>query len=372
MSFGISGDDIVKLGKKAWVLWEMGFSQAKNAEKQYAKFGAEIQYFVINLQQLGQVIFKVTKQVPPWLRDDYTLDLKSFLHICGDFRKTLNKCERLLEDSANFERGRGNFIYNIRWNLSVQLQVTVLKDRVAFHNIKIANILKPLELKLLLDLKKEIYDVHSDLASQITEVHEIVGILENYRGRFVDGISNELVAPPVSPRVPEYLEIRFEAAIVATNPELRDQAKFPLAQGINAFHHHFEQSTSKFHPENNISLASDSFTERIPVPVQYLNLMKSIWIVQMIKQGDEYAHSMSDKLWKFYIWELDEKFLLEFSRFIKIERPTKHLKEPDRRILDLFREEEFGIWLEDEEEEEEEEEESHYQPGLDYLNEILR
>lgn len=55
----------------------------------------------------------------------------------------------------------------------------------------------------------------------------------------------------------------------------------------------------------------------------------------------------------------------ESSRFTRKEPPTKRLKEPDRRILDLLREEEFGIWLEDEEDE------FHYQPGLDYLNEIL-
>lgn len=43
----------------------------------------------------------------------------------------------------------------------------------------------------------------------------------------------------------------------------------------------------------------------------------------------------------------------------------KRLEEPDRRILDLLREEEFGIWLEAEEDE------FDYQPGLDYLNGIL-
>lgn len=34
--------------------------------------------------------------------------------------------------------------------------------------------------------------------------------------------------------------------------------------------------------------------------------MKSIWIVQMIKLGDEYAQSTSDKLWECYVRELDE------------------------------------------------------------------
>ena len=114
--------------------------------------------------------------------------------------------------------------------------------------------------------------------------------------------------------------------------------------------------------------------------------MKSIWIVQMIKLGDEYAQSMSDKLWECYVRELDEvgycstfvvsrsgrtlspvqqKCQREFSRFTKKELPSKRLKEPDIRTLKLLREEEFGILLEDEEDE------FDYQPGLDYLNEIL-
>lgn len=93
--------------------------------------------------------------------------------------------------------------------------------------------------KLLLDLKKDIYNVHGDLASRITELHEILRRIENH-GNKVE-IFEE---PPVSPRVPDYLEERFEAAIQATNPELQDQARFPLVQGINAFHYHFEQVRS--------------------------------------------------------------------------------------------------------------------------------
>lgn len=99
--------------------------------------------------------------------------------------------------------------------------------------------------KLLLDLKKDIYNVHGDLASRITEVHEILRRIENHGVRVANGETGEIFdAPPVSPRVPDYLEERFEAAIEATNPELSNQAKFPLVQGINAFHHHFEQVRS--------------------------------------------------------------------------------------------------------------------------------
>lgn len=62
---------------------------------------------------------------------------------------------------------------------------------------------------------------------------------------------------------------------------------------------------------------------------------------------------------------VQQKCQREFSRFTRNEPPTKRLKEPDRRILDLLREEEFSIWLEDEEDDFDD------RPGLDYLNEIL-
>lgn len=62
---------------------------------------------------------------------------------------------------------------------------------------------------------------------------------------------------------------------------------------------------------------------------------------------------------------VQQKCQREFSRFTRKELPMKRLKEPDRRILDLLREEEFGIWLEDEEDE------FDYQTGLDDLDEIL-
>lgn len=44
----------------------------------------------------------------------------------------------------------------------------------------------------------------------------------------------------IIPTVPEYLEEKFEIAVKLVNQELQDGKKFPLARGIDAFHHHFE------------------------------------------------------------------------------------------------------------------------------------
>lgn len=176
--------------------------------------------------------------------------------------------------------------------------------------------------KLLLDLKNDIYKVHGDLASRITELHKILRRIEGHWPRNADELNTEAEeVPPELPRVPGYLEVRFETAIKAANPELQDDKSFPLAKGVNAFHHHFEQvspvsmlekskaysgkSTSKFQPETTL-MAGDFFADRTPQPTQYLNLMKSIWIIQKVKKGEEYKIASSDCLWDCYIKELDE------------------------------------------------------------------
>ena len=97
----------------------------------------DIQYLAKNLQQLSQVIRDVTKQVPSLSADDHKWDLKALPHICGDFKKTLNDCNTFLKDESKFSQGRGGFIYNFQWNLLIEPEVARLKDRVAFHNIKV-------------------------------------------------------------------------------------------------------------------------------------------------------------------------------------------------------------------------------------------
>ena len=106
-------------------------------EKQYADFGVDIQYLARNLDKLGQVIRDVIKRVPSLPAGERKWDLKTLPQICGDFEKTLVDCERLLKDESKFSRGRGGFIYNIQWNLTIEPEVARLKDRVAFHNIKV-------------------------------------------------------------------------------------------------------------------------------------------------------------------------------------------------------------------------------------------
>lgn len=273
----------------------------------------------------------------------------------------------LLEDRSEFGRGRGGFIYNVRWNLSIEPDVRRLRDRVAFHNVKINTVLKPLETKLLLDLKDDIYRVHGDLASRITDVHQtVIDVLRRIEGHWTTNAQEASAQTSTScldvPRIPGFLEVRFELAAKTSNPDLDNY--FPFYKGVDAFHHHFEQSTTLFRPDE--MSATDFFADRTPEPTQYLNLMKSMWIIQKIKKGSEWSTTSRDRLTDCYMNEIEGKCLHELFRFTAKEEPQRRLTAPDQRKISLLREEEFGIWMEDEDDVDD------FWTATDYLNDILR
>ncbi len=115
-------------------------------------------------------------------------------------------------------------------------------------------------------------------------------------------------------------------------------------------------------------------------PTQYLNLMKSIWVIQKVRKGEEYRAAAADRLWDLYVKELDLVSRLATSSLLGSTKhvltcPTKkcqrefqrftRFKAPDRRNLDLLRDEEFRIWLDDDEEDQD------LPQGTDYLKQIL-
>lgn len=68
---------------------------------------------------------------------------------------------------------------------------------------------------------------------------------------------------------------------------------------------------------------------------------------------------------KYVLIDFGKKCQRESQRFTVQEQSGKRLLVPDRVNLDLLREEEFRIWLDDEEEEDD------FQPGTDYIKQIL-
>lgn len=101
--------------------------------------------------------------------------------------------------------------------------------------------------RLLLDLKSDIRDFRADTTRRLAEVQDEIRKLNSRVPGEVDEVTLEAsISPSADLEVPQYLKVRFEAAVQAAEPELQDDMKFPLVKGVNAFHHHFEQACHEF------------------------------------------------------------------------------------------------------------------------------
>lgn len=97
--------------------------------------------------------------------------------------------------------------------------------------------------RLLLDLKSDIRDFRADTTHRLAQVQdEIRKLNSRVSGKADEDILDASISPSADLEVPQYLRVRFEAAVQTAEPELQDDIKFPLVKGINAFHHHFEQA----------------------------------------------------------------------------------------------------------------------------------
>jgi hypothetical protein len=157
-------NDIATAGKIAWGIYQYGFSKARSARElislpfsgdmlslldaEYAAFGVDIREFAENLGLLQKAIQRAAdagRLVPSFARPQ-DWDLRSLNRVLGDFNTTLQDCKKIMDDSSKFKKDSSGFVHNIQWNLMLAEQVKNLRERVAFHSVKLLTIMKPLEL----------------------------------------------------------------------------------------------------------------------------------------------------------------------------------------------------------------------------------
>ncbi|EOD46039.1 hypothetical protein UCRNP2_7226 [Neofusicoccum parvum UCRNP2] len=273
--------------EKAYWLWEAGFSKAKNAHKQYIEFGVAIQSLGRNLEQVKKVAENAYSQLQRGRLQPFDLselmDTKSLDQILGNYGKTLQDCERLLKDKSKFRHDSRNFVQNIVWNIEIEPEVTRLRERLAFHNVKILMVLKPLEMKMLADLRELMLDLHEEVMG---ELKEIKGILTSPAGDAAAEDRSSL-------GVPDALAAKLDDALVQDRPECQDSGSFPLQLGMDAFLHYFQEGSS----------ASETDS--------YLNLMKCLWIMSKVKRSAEYDQLSEGSLWRRYVNRMNFRLVKE-------------------------------------------------------------
>ena len=229
-----------------------------------------------------------------------TILLDTLGEVTGDVFRTLRDCEEILSKKAV---KHASLVLSRRKNANDLRQLvrnaSDLRQRVRYHTNKILLVCKPFELHLLRGIHGELQRVRKDVAP-------LKGILIEDTARSIHPKRSKthdirLVVPPE-------LAERFEDWV--TKP-------LPLGGGFDASMMYLENSTGKFEhgsgPDQNI-----------PEESKFVDLLKSAWIMEKLKDSDYLRLAGSESLWADCIRELEIRINAQVSRFDtgELEPPT--------------------------------------------------
>ncbi|OAP58287.1 hypothetical protein AYL99_07377 [Fonsecaea erecta] len=303
--------EIAAAARIAYTIYDLGFSKYTSAQQEYLDFGKDILLLRDGLDAIVESVEHVDRQGRPHGAVEHAHDLASFHTIVGDFKETLKRCEKLIRKNGHFSRDGSGFVHNVQWNSGLGKHVEYLGRRVAFHCSKINLILIPLKIKMYTDIRREIATVHEDI---IFHFEHII--------RALDIDTNGDLLP-----VPSLLEERFRRSVTRSVP-------FPIEKGIDALALHLGNSTQKFVRQPPLLVRPD--------PCQYINLMKSVWLVQQLQRDPEFGARCLDVLWGAYFRQLQRRVIHECRRFCAGDWP---LVAPDDQQILQEADDKFDIWV---------------------------
>jgi hypothetical protein len=124
--------------------------------------------------------------------------------------------------------------------------------------------------------------------------------------------------------VSDDLRPRFSAEFSTNGPSwCVEGSEWPLKEAFNALNFHFARGTIEFNPMSDRS--------KVPEMQQYLNLAKSIWILEEIKQSSQFKAVSNDSIWADYMREFEDDLRGQVHRFDSGELD----KPPAQQLLEL-------------------------------------
>ncbi|PKS10921.1 hypothetical protein jhhlp_002679 [Lomentospora prolificans] len=326
--------DALSIAKVAWEVYNYGWAPELRASTNYASFGSEVRHLAENLDLLANVVHRADKSLREnggRAVDKLRWDPNSLSEIIGDYVTTLRECHELLEDNNKFGAATNNPLRNIEWNSLVQGRVDRLRTRIQMHSVSIQTVLKPFEIDLLSrvheDLSRRIGAVYDEVREVRHELRCLIGVLVPDLKTALDekaARSIHLLA------VPPNLELEFEDDFVLHSACQVDQFP-PLRDMADTFIHRLDKSTVEFKPGLTVH-------ERIPPVVQYLNLLKCVFLMGKMKQSPELQNAYELSHWPSYVMELENKLSEQCERFSRgLIAPS--LDAVDGDMLDLWVEE---------------------------------
>lgn len=139
-------------------------------------------------------------------------------------------------DQERFQKDSTGFITNVQWHMGTQKAVEILRGRIQFHATKLLIILRPFEIQLLLEIRRDLQDLRREVA-------EIKGLLVTILSNGTHISLPYLICQTIHlPDIPEEIVYRFLNAVMHDAPEsFHDVEDLPLREGFDALVHHFAQ-----------------------------------------------------------------------------------------------------------------------------------
>ncbi|CAM1508571.1 Fc.00g054190.m01.CDS01 [Cosmosporella sp. VM-42] len=326
--------DIINLGKLAWDVYRYGWSDDLNATRQYLEFGKDVKGLAESLDILTRVVHEATSSLQKQgaYNNQARWDPRSLYQIIGDYQSTLRECYELIQSNQRYRVG-SNPLRNIEWNALVQPTADGLRQRIALHNSKVLQVLKPFEIDLLCRVRQDIAYMHQDITNQIQAVHNDVHRL---MGVVVPDLEQELRQQAQQNHfllpVPIDVAERFRFAALAERPEYGTDEAFELHELADALVFNYKDSTVYFDARGKLLV-----TERIPPIDQYVNLLKCVWLWRRIKDSPQLQSIDPDSHWPSYVQQLEYDLSFQCSRF------KGELVQPELVALNM-RQDIFSIW----------------------------
>lgn len=154
-----------------------------------------------------------------------------------------------------------------------------------------------------IDLRDQILQVHQGMldvrrdVQQVLELHGIV-VPELQQGLDRQEAQAPLLVVPVA--------IRDQIDRIYNKTTTKDPS---LADLADAFVAHFYESTCSFQPVSRIA------RDKVPPDKAYLNLMKCIWLIEKVKENEEFRNVPEGSHWTSYVAELEKVLSDECRRF---------------------------------------------------------
>ncbi|KAK4175296.1 hypothetical protein QBC36DRAFT_331747 [Triangularia setosa] len=250
----------------AYRVIEIGWSDVHDAHQQYLEFRQDIKDLTNNLDNLARAIGQAHRG--SLLNDrPSTATTNNFHHVLGSFTAVLEDCLRLLERQSSYGFNRGP-VYNLRWFLLVKDDVMMLRDRIAFLNIKLSVAFKALEIET------------NDGTRRL-----VVGVGELLLQR-IDLLETRLLGQPRTNEperimdIPQPLEDFLVAMAVSGYGNL---SSIPLAQGIDETIFYLDRAT-RWHVRRQAGQPIEQI-----LASQFANMIRAYWTLQATKSGDEYV-----------------------------------------------------------------------------------